>query len=263
MQLKLYQIDAFTNTIFKGNPACIVPLKYWLPDDLLFKITKENAVAETAFFIPNDDNSFHLRWFTPEIEMDLCGHATLAAAHCLKSILNYPKNEIRFKTESGDLTVFIENDFYRLNFPSRIPIESKLPEIIKASLNIQPKEVYKSRDYVLIYKTEEDIKNIRIDKSIFDQINLDPGGVIVTAKGNDCDFVSRYFTPQASILEDPVTGSAHCSLIPFWSSKLNKEELYAKQISKRGGELYCLNKDDRVYISGKAKTYSTGNIWTE
>jgi PhzF family phenazine biosynthesis protein len=262
MKLELYQIDAFTDKTFGGNPACVVPLTDWLPDDILLKITKENAVAETAFFVDKGDK-IHLRWFTPEIEMDLCGHATLATAHCLKSILNYPNDKIIFETLSGDLTVLVENDLYYLDFPSRMPIISELPETIKKSLNIQPKEVYKSRDYLLVYDTEQEIEKIKIDRQIFDKINLDPGGVIVTAKGENCDFVSRFFTPQASILEDPVTGSAHCSLIPFWSSRLKKNELNAIQISDRIGKLQCQNKKNRVIISGKAKTYSIGNLWTE
>ena len=262
MKLDLFQIDAFTDKMFSGNPACVIPLKEWLPDELLLKIAKENAVPETAFFVKKN-NKIHLRWFTPEIEMDLCGHATLATAHCLKTILNYPKDRILFETQSGDLTVLTKNDTYYLDLPSRMPIISKLPEVIRASLNIQPKEVYKSRDYLLVYDTEQDIVNIKVDKQIFDQINLDPGGVIVTAKGENCDFVSRFFTPQASTLEDPVTGSAHCSLIPFWSLRLTKNELNAIQISDRGGKLHCLNKNDRITISGKAKTFSTGNLWTE
>lgn len=262
MKLELYQIDAFTDKIFGGNPACVVPLNNWLPNEILMKITRENAVAETAFFVDKGDK-IHLRWFTPEIEMDLCGHATLATAHCLKSILKYPKDKITFETLSGDLTVSVKDDLYSLDFPSRMPIVSELPEIIKRSLSIQPKEVYKSRDYMLVYDTEQDIKNIKIDTQLFNQINLNPGGVIVTAKGESCDFVSRFFTPQASILEDPVTGSAHCSLIPFWSLRLGKDELNAKQISERVGLLHCINKKDRVIISGKAKTYSIGSLWTE
>ncbi|MDG1038387.1 MAG: PhzF family phenazine biosynthesis protein [Polaribacter sp.] len=262
MKFELYQIDAFTDTIFGGNPACVVPLDNWLPDEILLKITRENAVAETAFFVDKGDK-IHLRWFTPEIEMDLCGHATLATAHCLKSILNYPKDRIVFETLSGDLIVSIKNDSYSLDFPSRMPVACELPEIIKKSLNIQPKEILKARDYMLVYDSKQEIENIKIDRQIFDQINLDPGGVIVTAKGENCDFVSRFFTPQASILEDPVTGSAHCSLIPFWSLRLGKEKLNAIQISDRVGELQCLNKKDRVIISGKAKTYSIGNLWIE
>ena len=262
MKLDLYQIDAFTDKTFGGNPACVVPLTDWLPDETLLNITKENAVAETVFFVDKGDK-IHLRWFTPEIEMDLCGHATLATAHCLKSILNYPNEKIIFETLSGDLTVLIKNGLYSLDFPSRMPVVSELPEVIKRSLNILPKEVYKSRDYLLVYDTEQEVENIKVDRQIFDNINLDPGGVIVTAKGENCDFVSRFFTPQASILEDPVTGSAHCSLIPFWSSRLEKNELNAIQISDRVGKLQCQNKGNRVIISGKAKTYSVGNLWTE
>ncbi len=262
MKLDIYQIDAFTDKVFGGNPACVVPLKEWLPDELLLKITKENAVAETAFFI-DKGNKIHLRWFTPEIEMDLCGHATLATAHCLKSILHYPNDEIIFETLSGKLTVHCKDDFYFLNLPSRMPEPSELPETIKKSLSIVPNEVYKSRDYLLVYDSEEHIKNIKIDRNLFDQINLDPGGVIVTARGDNSDFVSRFFTPQASILEDPVTGSAHCSLAPFWSSRLHKEDLTAIQLSDRIGKLQCQNDGDRVIISGKAKTYSIGSLWTE
>lgn len=262
MRLELYQIDAFTDTIFSGNPACVVPLKQWLPDDILLQIAKENAVSETAFFIDNPD-TIHLRWFTPDIEMDLCGHATLAVAHCIKSILKDQKNTLRFKTLSGELLVSINNGLYSLDLPSRMPIASKLPSVIKASLNIQPKEVYLSRDYVLVFDSEEDVKNITINRQLFDQINLDPGGVIVTAQGNASDFVSRFFTPQASILEDPVTGSAHCSLVPFWSKRLNKEKLNALQISDRGGALQCINRKDRVIISGAARTYAIGHLYTQ
>lgn len=262
MKHNLYQIDAFTDKIFGGNPAGVVPLDNWLTDDILLKIAKENAVAETAFFVDKGDK-IHLRWFTPEIEMDLCGHATLATAHCLKTILNYKSDTIIFETISGDLTVLVDNDLYKMDFPSRMPVPDSLPTIIENSLNIKPKEVLKARDYVLVYDNETDVKNIKIDRQLFDQINLDPGGVIVTATGDNCDFVSRYFTSQSSILEDPVTGSAHCSLIPFWAERLNKKELYALQVSERLGTLFCEDKGERVIISGHAKTYSAGNFWTE
>lgn len=262
MKYELYQIDAFTDKTFYGNPACIVPLDNWLDDDILLKITKENAVAETAFFV-NKGDRIHLRWFTPEIEMDLCGHATLATAHCLKTILNYEGDTILFETLSGDLTVVVDKDLYRMDFPSRMPTVDTLPKNIEDSLNIKPREVLRSRDYVLVYDNETDVRNIKIDRQLLDQINLDPGGVIVTAKGDQCDFVSRFFTPQASILEDPVTGSAHCSLIPFWADRLNKKELIALQVSDRLGTLFCEDKGERVVISGKAKTYSVGNFWIE
>jgi predicted PhzF superfamily epimerase YddE/YHI9 len=193
--------------------------------------------------------------------MDLCGHATLATVHCLKTILDYKNDKIVFETLSGDLIVHVEKDLYKMDFPTRMPIPDELPDIILNSLNIKPKEVYKSRDYVLVYENETEVRNITINRELFDKINLNPGGVIVTAIGDNCDFVSRFFTPQASILEDPVTGSAHCSLIPFWSARLNKKELYALQVSDRLGKLYCEDKGDRVIISGKAVTYSIGNLW--
>ena len=262
MKLDVHKINAFTDNLSGGNPACVVQLKEWLSDKQLLKIAKDNAVAETAFFIINKDDIF-LRWFTPDIEMDLCGHATLATAHCLFSILNYHLKTITFKTLSGDLIVFYNEGMYYLDFPSRMPSEAKLPEIIKNSINILPRKVYKSRDFLLCYASQKDIENITIDKQVFDQINLDPGGVIVTAPGNDCDFVSRYFTPQATFLEDSVTGSAHCSLIPFWSSRLGKRRMQAKQISKRGGMLACELKNERVSIGGKAKTVATREIWID
>ncbi|MGE5106926.1 MAG: PhzF family phenazine biosynthesis protein [Sphingobacteriales bacterium] len=262
MKLDLYQIDAFTDKMFGGNPACVVPLTQWLPDETLLKITGENAVAETAFFIDEGDK-IHLRWFTPEIEMDLCGHATLATAYVLKTILKYQKDSITFKTISGELFVTVDKELYTLDFPSRKPVPSVLPAIIKDSLNKQPIEVLKSRDFVLVYQTEQDIREIQINRQVFDQINLDPGGVVITAKGSTCDFVSRYFTSQASILEDPVTGSSHCSLIPFWSKRLNKKEMLAMQLSARTGKLFCTDKGNRVLIGGNAKIYSIGSLWTE
>ena len=260
MKLPLYQIDAFSDKIFGGNPACVVPLKKWLKDEILLKIAQENAVAETAFFVRKGKN-FHLRWFTPDIEMDLCGHATLATAYCIISELKLRDNKVIFETLSGKLSVEYKNSQYILELPSRDPELAELPEIIKKSLNIQPIEILKSRDYVLVYKSQKDIENIKIDRQIFDEININPGGVIVTSRGENCDFVSRFFTPQATILEDPVTGSAHCSLTPYWAKKLKKNTLVAHQLSKRKGELLCELKEDRVEISGKAITYLKGDIF--
>jgi len=161
------------------------------------------------------------------------------------------------------LTVGMQQGMYHLDFPSRMPVATELPEILKNALNLLPAEVYKARDYVLVYNTEKEVKSIQIDRHIFDQINLDPGGMIVTSLGENTDFVSRFFTPQAAFLEDPVTGSAHCSLIPFWAKRLQKNELHAFQISERHGELFCQNKKDRVIISGKAKTYAVGTLWVD
>jgi PhzF family phenazine biosynthesis protein len=262
MKLNIYQIDAFTDELFRGNPACVVPLEKWLSDDLMLKIAKENAVAETAFFIVNED-SIHLRWFTPDIEMDLCGHATLASAHALQTILDYPSDKMVFTTLSGELIVNATDGLYTMDFPSRMPEKTKLPLHISQALSIQPKLILKARDYVLVYDHASDVKNIIINRAKFDEINLDPGGVIVTAKGDESDFVSRFFTPQATALEDPVTGSAHCSLIPYWSKELAKSEMTAFQVSERGGKLFCENNGDRVLISGNARTYSRGEFWTE
>ena len=262
MKLKIYQVDAFTNAIFSGNPACVVPLEEWLPDEVLLNITKENAVAETAFFIKGKDN-YHLRWFTPEVEMDLCGHATLASAHVISNFIDNNATEIKFETLSGQLSVQVNTKGYTLNFPSRKPKPSELPEEITKALNIQPQKVYKDRDFMLVYKNEEEIKNLKIDRTYFDKINLGTGGVIVTAKGSESDFVSRFFTPQASILEDPVTGSAHCTLIPYWSEQLQKTKLSAIQLSERKGILNCEDLGDRVLISGNARTYLIGEIFIE
>ena len=261
MKLDIYQVDAFTDTVFGGNPACVVPLDEWLPDELLLKIARENAVAETAFF-KYEGNTIALRWFTPEIEMDLCGHATLATAHCLKTITGDTADRFVFTGLSGELIVTAKNGLYTLDFPSRKPIAAGLPDFIGASLNIQPVEVLKARDYVLVYNNESAIRKIRIDRNLFDQVNLDPGGVVVTASGDEVDFVSRFFTPQASILEDPVTGSAHCSLIPYWAEKTGKDEMQALQLSDRVGKLFCSNRKERVLMSGYAKTYLTGCIYT-
>ena len=262
MKLDLYQVDAFSDKIFGGNSACVVPLREWLPDEMLFSIAKENAVPETAFFIVNGAE-FDLRWFTPEIEMDLCGHATLATAHIIKTRLNYERDNMIFHSRSGILQVSVGKDLYTLDFPSRMPEPAILHDIIKTSLSQQPVEVLLSRDFVLVYEEEQDVRDIQINRAIVDQINLDPGGIIITAPGDQCDFVSRFFTPQASIFEDPVTGSSHCSLIPYWSKRLNKKIMTALQVSERGGKLYCEDRGERVLIAGTAKIYFEGTLWTE
>ncbi|MBL0744078.1 PhzF family phenazine biosynthesis protein [Chryseolinea lacunae] len=262
MKLDCYQVDTFTEKIFGGNPACVVPLAVWPADDVLLNIAMENAVAETAFFVRQAD-SIHLRWFTPEIEMDLCGHATLATAHVLKTILNYPENPILFDTLSGRLRVTTSGDLYSLDFPSRKPTPETPPEAILNAFSKAPVETLRARDYVLVYEREQDIRDIAINRQLFDTVNLGTGGVIVTAPGEQCDFVSRFFTPQASILEDPVTGSAHCSLVPYWSERLKKQTMTARQLSARGGELFCVDEGSRVLIRGKARTYSQSVLWTE
>lgn len=260
MQIKLFKIDAFTDELFEGNPAAVCPLDEWLADELLQKIALENNLAETAFFVQLDDDSFQLRWFTPEIEMDLCGHATLASAYVLFEELGYQYESIDFETKSGTLSVQKIGNFYEMDFPARPPVRAKLPEVIRKSLNIQPLEVWKARDYLLVYEDEETINDLTPNESILSTINIDPGGIIVTAEGDEADFVSRFFTPQASIFEDPVTGSAHCTLVPFWAERLDKHDFHALQISERGGELFCGLDNNRVYIRGKATKYLEGKI---
>ena len=259
MKLPIFQIDAFSNKVFMGNPACVVPLENWLKDDVLLKIAQENAVAETAFFVKRGRN-FHLRWFTPDIEMDLCGHATLATAHCILSELKIVTKKVIFETLSGELEVSLNNGRYLMDLPRRDPTSASLTNEIKNALSIQPVKVLKARDYLLVYENQKNVEDIVIDRKIFDQININPGGVIVTAKGDSCDFVSRYFTPQATILEDPVTGSAHCTLTPYWSKILNKNIMNAQQVSERKGELLCEIKKDRVFVSRNAITYFKGHI---
>ena len=205
----------------------------------------ENCVAETAFIVLVDKD-FEIRWFTPEIEMDLCGHATLAAAHVLTKHLGHLSSPIGFWSNSEELLVAIEKDLLTLNFPSRIPEFTEAPQIILDGINQKPVEVLKSRDYVLVFESEEIIRQIEPNQIILNQINIDPGGIIVTAPGREVDFVSRFFTPQASIFEDPVTGSAHCSLIPYWAKKLGKDKMLALQLSPRGGKLFCKDMGDRV-----------------
>jgi PhzF family phenazine biosynthesis protein len=262
VKIKIFQIDAFTDRLFGGNPAAVCPLDNWLEDTVLQNIAIENNLAETAFFVPVSSNRFHLRWFTPEFEMDLCGHATLAAAFVIFEHLGCDHDEVLFDTQSGLLKVTKADGYLELDFPSRPPQKATLPQIIADGLNIQPIEVWKARDYLLVYDSEDDIKKIVPNIAIINQINIDPGGIIVTAPGKaeDVDFVSRLFTPQATVFEDPVTGSAHCTLVPFWADRLHKTDFRALQISKRGGELLCQLQHDRVLIKGKAVTYLEGFI---
>jgi PhzF family phenazine biosynthesis protein len=260
MKLPIFQIDAFTNRLFGGNPAAVCPLKEWLPDETLLNIAKENNLAETAFFIHKSKNEFHLRWFTPEIEMDLCGHATLASAYVIFNCLDYSFEEVVFSSMSGELKVKKIDNQLEMDFPSRPPKPSSLANSISSALSIQPTNTYKARDYMLLYDSEEDILNLEVNAALLEGVNLDPGGIIVTAQGKKFDFVSRFFTPGAAVFEDPVTGSAHCSLTPFWSERLNKEELFACQLSERKGELFCRLDNNRVFIKGSAIKYLEGSI---
>ncbi len=260
MTISIFQADAFTDKLFGGNPAAICPLDKWLPDEVMQKIAIENNLAETAFFVKND-TGYKLRWFTPEYEIDLCGHATLASAHILFTELGYKEDEIHFETvKAGTLIVKKDGDKYIMDFPSRPPINIESPVGLAEALSEKkPIEVLRSRDYFLVYESEDDIRDITPD--FFALSKMDTVGVIVTAPGKDVDFVSRFFAPGAGIPEDPVTGSAHCNLIPYWADKLKKSKLHAYQLSARKGELWCELKGDRVLMSGKAVTYLKGEIF--
>ena len=259
MKIPLYQADAFTDKLFGGNPAAVCPLTEWLPDEVMQKIAVENNLAETAFFVKNE-NGFMLRWFTPEFEIDLCGHATLASAHILYTELGFEDDSIHFDTvKAGELVVSRTGDKYTMDFPSRPPIHIEPPVgLIEAMGEKQPLEVLRSRDYFLVYESEDDIKELSPD--FFTLSKMDTIGVVVTAKGDNADFVSRFFAPGAGIPEDPVTGSAHCNLIPYWADKLGKTKMHAYQLSPRLGEIWCELKGDRVLITGNAVTYLRGEI---
>lgn len=259
--IKIYQADAFTDQLFGGNPAAVCPLAEWLPDETMQQIALENNLADTAFFVP-DGEGFMLRWFTPELEIDLCGHATLASAHLLYTELSYAKEAINFKTKvAGTLTVSKKDDLYTLDFPSRPPQPCEIPDILLEALggSSTPFSIQKSRDYFLVYEKEEDIINLKPDFALLGKIDVI--GIIVTAPGKEVDFVSRFFAPSCSVPEDPVTGSAHCTLIPYWAKRLGKNSMHAYQLSARKGEIWCENKGDRVLISGKAITFLRGEIF--
>ncbi len=260
MKLPIYQVDAFTDQLFGGNPAAVVPLKEWLSAPEMQKIAAENNLAETAFFIPQGEN-FELRWFTPELEIDLCGHATLATAHLLFTELGYKNDVIHFHTlKAGTLTVTNNKDLYTLDFPSRPPQPCKIADELLAAIGgPEPIEVLSSRDHLLVFENEATI--LALKPNFAAMLKLDTMGVIVTAQGDHSDFVSRFFIPAAGINEDPVTGSTHCNLIPYWAEKLGKNQLHAFQVSGRRGELWCELKGDRVLMSGKAVTYLKGEIY--
>ncbi len=258
MKMPYFEVDAFASKPFHGNPAGVCPLANWLPDATMQSIAAENNLSETAFFVPRG-NDYELRWFTPKVEMDLCGHATLASAFILFSELGFRGDSVRFHTRSGILSVTREDDVLTLDFPSRPPASCTVPEALIRSLGRKPVEVLKARDYFVIFATEDDVRSLQPD---FAGLGTLDASVIVTAPGSDCDFVSRFFAPTAGIPEDPVTGSAHCTLIPYWSQRLGKAKLFARQISKRGGELFCSDAGERVRIGGKAVLYLKGEIET-
>lgn len=257
MKISCHIVDAFAGEVFHGNPAAVCPLEKWLSDDVLQNIAAENNLPETAFLVPRG-NEFELRWFTPTVEMDLCGHATLAAAFILFTEQNVSGNETRFHSRSGILSVTRSGEILTLDFPSRPAEKCDAPEALARGLGKTPAHVFKSRDYLAVFDSAEEVRALRPDFAVLK--TLDCLGIIATARGGDCDFVSRFFAPAAGVDEDPVTGSAHCTLIPFWAAKLGKNKLFARQISKRGGELFCELTGNRVRIGGKAMLYLRGEI---
>ncbi|MGB1347272.1 MAG: PhzF family phenazine biosynthesis protein [Flavobacteriales bacterium] len=260
MTIPFYQVTAFSRSVFGGNQACVMPMESWLSDDLLLHIAQENVVAETAYLKHLDQGVYALRWFTPDLEMDLCGHATLASAHVVLNHLEPQLDKVEFDTQSGRLVVTRSAHGLDMALPNRAPNSAQLPRALAESLNKPPLEVHLARDFMLVYASQQDVEQFDVDRALFDRTDLGTGGVIVTAPGEDCDFVSRFFTPQATILEDPVTGSAHCTLAPYWSERLGKTVMQARQLSARRGELRCEMKEDHVQVSGQATTYLEGTV---
>jgi len=258
MLLQFYQVDAFTDKLFGGNPAGVCPLEKWIPDDVMQKIAMENNLSETAFFV-NEDDGYRIRWFTPKVEVNLCGHATLASSHVIFNHLGCDCDKITFHSRSGILNVSREGELLVLDFPANKPQRAALPEDFVQALNITPIQCHRGKeDYLLLYKSQQEIEALIPDFRRLEK--TDARAVIVTAPGSKCDFVSRFFAPRVGVDEDPVTGSAHTVLIPFWAEKLNKTEMNALQLSRRGGTIFCRLNGDRVDIGGKAVTYLKGEI---
>ena len=257
MKLDIYQVDAFAEKVFEGNPAAVCPLEEWVSDDVLQKIAEENNLSETAFFAP-EGQGFKLRWFTPAAEVDLCGHATLAAAHVLYEKLGYSGPEILFNTRSGNLTVKKDAKGLSMDFPASMPEVVQPPNSLMAGLGREPKKVLAAFDYIAVFDREDEIESLNPDFSKWLDLNL--RGVVITAPGIEVDFVSRCFFPKLRVNEDPVTGSSHCELAPYWGKRLGLKNLRAKQLSKRTGLLECALVEDRVILSGNAVSYMQGQI---
>jgi len=259
MNYSIYTVDAFTDKVFGGNPAACCPLKEFLPTDTMQKLANENNLSETAFFVKNADGSYNLKWFTPEVEMDLAGHPTLATAFVIFNELGHGSDTIQFHTNSGLLTVVQKGDLLEMNFPARMPVACTAPDDLLKGFSIQPTQVLKSRDYFLVYNTQEEVENAIPDYNYLNKV--DTLGIIITAKGNASDFVCRFLVPNSVIGEDPVTGSAHATLIPYWAKELNKEDMTSIQLSKRKGHLWCGFRGERVTIAGKAVLYMKGEYF--
>ena len=256
--MKYFVVDAFTDVVFKGNPAGVCLLDHPISDELMQNIAAENNLAETAFVMPVD-KGFDLRWFTPEVEMDLCGHATLASAFVIRNFVDKNMDNVNFFTKSGTLPVAYQSGLYEMDFPARPPAQADVMPIFEGAIGCEVLEAHLSRDLLLVVKDEDAVRNINPYFETIENL-VDGFGLIVTAKGNDADFVSRFFAPKAGIPEDPVTGSSHSTLIPFWAERLGKDTMVARQLSRRGGTLYCKNCGERVKIGGNAALYLTGEI---
>jgi PhzF family phenazine biosynthesis protein len=258
MTIPYYEVLAFTDRLFAGNPAGICLLEEWLPDSLLQKIAAENNLAETAFLIDRG-NVYDIRWLSPLAEIDLCGHATIGSAHVLFQHLGRSGNSLTFQSRSsGELKVDRADGRLVLDFPSRPAAPCAAPPLLAKSLGAEPKEVFQGRDYMAVFEREEEVAGLTPD--LGELSRLEGQGVFVTAPGKDCDFVSRYFAPKVGVPEDPVTGSTHCVLVPYWSKRLGKKNLHARQLSPRGGELFCEDRGPRVGIGGTAITYAEGAL---
>lgn len=260
MRIPLYQVDAFTSRRFGGNPAAICPLPRWLPDSLLQSIAVENNLAETAYFV-QEPEGFRIRWFTPGLEIDLCGHATLASALVLMDCMGLGGDRVVFNSRSGPLAVTREGQRYTLDFPSRPAAPISDDDALAAALGATPLAVLKARDTMVVLETQAQVQSLAPDMKALSKV--DAFAVIATAPGDDCDFVSRFFAPKAGIDEDPVTGSAHSTLTPYWAARLGKKEMFARQISPRGGELWLTDRGERVSIGGQGVLYMTGFIEVE
>ncbi len=264
MKLPLYQIDAFASRVFTGNPAAVCPLEAWLPDDVMQAVAAENNLSETAFFVPEgpERNGFALRWFTPATEVDLCGHATLATAHLIMNRLDPGRGQVDFHTrQAGTLTVRRQEDLLAMDFPARPPQPVEpCPGLLEA-LGGGPAQVLAARDYLVVYESAAAVRALQPDMAGL--TNIDRFAVIATAPGDgadDCDCVSRFFAPAQGVAEDPVTGSAHCTIVPYWSRRLGKADIHAHQASARGGDLYCRDAGERVIIAGRCAFYLEGSI---
>lgn len=257
MELPLYQVDAFTDRPFAGNPAAVVPLPEWLPDDTLQAVAAENNLSETAFLVPEGEG-WRLRWFTPAVEVDLCGHATLATAHVLFQRLAPDRDRVDFDTLSGRLTVVRDGDRLAMSFPARPPLRVEAPAGLAKALGAAPAEVWQARDLMAVFEDAATVRELRPDMAAL--AGLDAFAVMATAPGTDCDFVSRFFAPAQGIPEDPVTGSAHCTLVPYWAERLGKKALHARQVSPRGGELFCDDQGERIRIAGHAVLVIEGTL---